>query len=82
MSPDFYCPDCDIFDYESHAFLACVVRERGRVEAETVARIVAWLRAEADARASRGCMAGADDLAGFADAIEQGEWKTGGGCDG
>lgn len=47
-------------------------------EHETRRRIVAWLRAEADARAGRGCMAGADNLAGLADAIERGDWKTGG----
>ena len=60
------------------------------VEAETVARIVAWLRAQAkrcrdrneswETPSTDAAVAAHTEL--YADAIERGDWKTDGGRDG
>lgn len=50
---------------------------RDETERETVARIVAWLRAEADKSAGPAPVDAEGSVRVIADAIERGDWKEG-----
>lgn len=75
---------------ERDKYEACAMRNRGRIEGEAVKRIVAWLRADAKRCRDRGeswkvpstdaAVAAHTEI--YADAIERGDWRNGGGRDG
>lgn len=77
------CEWCKDSARDSECYLCALSRRSKRTEAETVTRIVAWLRAEGAAwsTSTEGREICAS-LAWAADAIARGDWKAGGGRDG